>query len=72
MDKSEIRLRIVEVMVPQATRVGVLEPEYIVKSCSQLEEYVLGVKETGEESDSPTTRKRRKPKGTTSETESST
>ena len=70
MDKSEIRLKIVEVVVPQATRVGVLEPEYIIKTCSQLEEYVLGIKEKGELSDSPVTRRKRKPKGTTSGTES--
>mgnify|MGYP001048052596 CR=1 FL=1 len=68
MDKTEVRLRIIEAVVPQATKVGITEPEYIVKTCSTLEEYVLGSVNNGELPDSPPVRRGRKPKGRTSET----
>lgn len=71
MDDIEARLRIVEAVVPQASRVGIVEPEYIVKTCSFLEEYVLGSKKNDELPDSSPVRRGRKPKRTTSNTESS-
>lgn len=41
MEEREIRLRIVEAMIPQASRVGVTDPTAIIESCAQLEKYVL-------------------------------
>lgn len=46
--KEEIRLRIVEAVLPAATKVGLNEPEHIVKTCSNLENYVLGLGKQGE------------------------
>lgn len=65
---QEIRLRIAEVVIPQATRVGIVEPEHIVKTCKEIEKYVIGNVETGEQPDSPPVRRGRKPKRTTSDT----
>lgn len=65
MDKSEVRLRIVEVLVPQATRVGIEQPEYIIKACTQLEKYVLDLKEDENQPDSSPAKKANRPaKGT--------
>jgi len=36
MDDCEIRLRLLEVLIPQATRVAIIEPEYILKTCRIL------------------------------------
>jgi hypothetical protein len=61
MDKAEIRLRIVEVLVPQATRVGIEQPEYIIKACTQMEKYVLDLKEDESQPDSSPARKTNRP-----------
>lgn len=66
---DEIRLRLVEAVLPHATRVGLGEPEHIVKVCTHLEKYVLDSAQTGEKlSDSPPKRPPGRPsiKGTTS------
>lgn len=64
MDQSEVRLRILEVLIPQATRVGIQEPEYLVNTCKTLEKYVLESKSGESKSDSPPKRKPgRPPKG---------
>jgi hypothetical protein len=68
-DDHEIRLRILEAVLPQATRVGLEEPDQIVKVCTRLEKYVLDSAQIGEKlSDSPTKRPPGRPsiKGTTS------
>lgn len=68
-DLHEIRLRILEAVLPQATRVGLGEPDHIVKTCTQLEKYVLDSAQIGEKlSDSPPKRPPGRPsiKGTTS------
>lgn len=52
MDDREIRLRIVEVVVPQATR-HAIEKSQIVDICTQLENYVLGLMHGEELPDSP-------------------
>ena len=44
MEDKEIRLEIVKTVVPQASKVSLVNSETIVKTCSQLEEYVLGSK----------------------------
>jgi hypothetical protein len=55
MDDCEIRLRLLEVLIPQATRVAIIEPEYILKTCRILENYVIGSQqlEKGDEPESP-------------------
>lgn len=72
LNENEIRLRIVEAVIPQATRVGLVDPEAMLDTCSKIEKYVLDLDSKGEESlDSPTRRRGRKPrKGTTDETTS--
>jgi len=42
MDLPEIRLEIVKVLVPQATKYGLDDPQKIIEKASQLEGYVLG------------------------------
>jgi hypothetical protein len=65
MDKAEIRLRIVEVLVPQATRFSIEQPEYIIKTCRQLESYVLDLIDDESQPDSSPKRKPGRPaKGT--------
>lgn len=61
MDKVEVRMRIVEVLVPQATRVGIEQPEYLIKACTQLEEYVLDLKNDEKQPDSSIHRKTNRP-----------
>jgi len=66
MDEREIRLRIVEVMVPKAAQIGIIKPETIVDSCMQLEKYVLGSQEGEDQPSSPPAKRRgRPPKETT-------
>ncbi len=50
MDDSEIRLRIVEAVMPQASRVALTDSEIIVKTCTVLENYVLKSKLSGQKS----------------------
>lgn len=56
LEASEVRLRIVECVIHQATRVGIFDPSGLIESCTQLEKYVLDSK-TVEELPAPTTRK---------------
>lgn len=68
MDNIEIRLQILKAVLPQASRVGLGEPEHIVDICTRLEKYVLDSATTGEKlSDSPPKRPPGRPplKGTT-------
>lgn len=50
MDNKEIRLRIVEVMVPKASQVGITNPSEIIKKCAELEDYVLSSAKVSEDS----------------------
>ena len=43
MQADEIRLRIFEGMVGQATKVGLFDPSKLIESCAQVEKYVLGL-----------------------------
>lgn len=56
MQADEVRLRLVEVVLGQATRVGLFEPEKLVATCTQLEKYVLGLPQV-EEAPTSTPRK---------------
>lgn len=59
MDNKEIRLRILETLVPKASQVEVTNPERIVRLATELEQYVLGSKEASEDSPTSQTRKGR-------------
>ena len=61
MTNQEIRLRILEQMIPKAAQVGITKPEMIIESCSQFEKYVLGSDE-GEDSLTSKPRRRRGPR----------
>lgn len=56
---EEIRLRIVEAVLPAASRAGLTDPQLIVKTATTLEQYVLGV------ADPKPARKGKKGKGST-------
>ena len=56
MEEREIRLRIVECVINQATKVGLFDPTGLIDSCAQLEKYVLDSRPV-EELPAPTTRK---------------
>ena len=45
METPEIRLRLVEVVVGQATRVGLFDPVGLIDTCTKLENYVLDWKQ---------------------------
>ena len=50
MDNSEIRLRIVEAVLPQASAVGLSDAQIIIKTCTGLEKYVLKSETSGKKS----------------------
>lgn len=56
MQVDEVRLRIFEGMVGQATKVGLFDPSKLIESCAQVEKYVLGLQPV-EDAPTPTTRK---------------
>ena len=67
-DLHEIRLEILKMVIPQASRVGLENPQSILQTCTQFEKYVLDSAQTGEKlSDSPPKRPPGRPsnKGTT-------
>lgn len=65
MQRDELRLELLKLVVPQATRVSLSEPEYIVKACTHLEQYVLDFNEGEKLPDSPPKRTPSRPKRTT-------
>lgn len=62
MDNAEARLRIVEAVVPQATKVGLTQGEPVIETCKKLEEYVFSSDKGGEKPASPAARKKRQPR----------
>ena len=46
MDDKEIRLRIVEAVLPIASRVEIQSDELLTKKCEELEKFVIGKKPT--------------------------
>lgn len=71
MDDREIRLRIVEVVVAKASQVGIVKPELMIETCTQLENYVLGSKQGEEQPTSPPVKRRGRPPKETTMTEPS-
>jgi len=61
MDEREIRLRIVEAVIPQASRVAMQDPVSIINTCTTLESYVLDSKKGETLPDSPPRRKTGRP-----------
>lgn len=43
MQEDEIRLRVFEAMVGQATRVGLFDVSRLIESCTLVEKYVIGL-----------------------------
>lgn len=66
-DSISIRMRILEVVIPQATRVGITSPKTLIDSCTVFEEYVLGSQREEMKPDSSTPRKTRRPRNETTE-----
>ena len=56
MDEIQVRLKLVEALLPHATKVGITEPERIIKTCTELEKYVLDSKQSEKSPDSPAKR----------------
>jgi hypothetical protein len=56
MQADEIRLRVVEAVIGQATKVGLFDPVGLIESCTKLEKYVIGLP-PAEEVPTPATRK---------------
>ena len=56
MRGDDVRLRVFEAMVGQATKVGLFDVTKLIESCAQVEKYVLGLP-TVEDPPAPTTRK---------------
>ncbi len=42
MQADEVRLRVFEAMVGQATKVGLFNPKELIESCTLVEKYVIG------------------------------
>ena len=55
MQEADVRLELVKVMIPVASRHGLTSAE-LVESCTRLEKYVLGLSSVGE-APTPTPRK---------------
>jgi len=56
MQADEIRLRVFEAMVGQATKVGLFDVTKLIESCAHVEKYVLGLPAV-EDPPAPTPRK---------------
>jgi hypothetical protein len=65
MDKTQVRLSILSMVIPQASRVSITDPAHIIKTCTDLEKYVLDSEKGENLSDSPAKRAPGRPKRTT-------
>ncbi|CAB4140697.1 hypothetical protein UFOVP669_5 [uncultured Caudovirales phage] len=65
LDERLVRLELLKVLLPAASRAGLTDPSAIVQSAGTLEKYVLGLSQHGEKTpDSPTSQQFSKaPKG---------
>lgn len=60
---TEIRLRILSMVIPTASKVGIAEPENLIRIASVLEKYVVESHHAGEKlPDSPTRAQQDKPR----------
>jgi len=48
MDNSTIRLELMKVLIPQAARNAILDPDMLIEKCTSFERYVLGSTYSGE------------------------
>lgn len=64
MLKEEIRLRILSLMIPKASQLGITDPEIVIGACSQFEKYVVGsdFDDVSEDSLTSITQRRRGPR----------
>lgn len=62
MNDVTIRLELLKVLIPQATKYGLTEPQMMIDTCTQLEKYVLDSKHGESQPDSPTARKMGRPR----------
>jgi len=68
MPDRDIRLKILEIVLPNASKVGISKPENIIEICSHFEKYVIGFQQCEEKSASqPQTRQKRSSKKATEE-----
>lgn len=68
MVEQDIRLKILEIVVPTATMAGINKPENIINICSHFEKYVIGSPKSEEKSASqPQIRKKRSSRKATEE-----
>jgi hypothetical protein len=65
MDKAQIRLTLLSMVLPQASRVSITDPKLIIETCTELEKYVLDSEKGENLPDSPTKRAPGRPKRTT-------
>lgn len=65
MDKTQIRLALLGMVLPQASRVSMTDPKLIIETCTTLEDYVLDSKKGEKLPDSPPKRAPGRPKRTT-------
>lgn len=65
MDKVQVRLALLGMVVPQASRVSITDPTTIIETCTTLEKYVLDSIKGENLPDSPTKRAPGRPKRTT-------
>lgn len=54
---DEIRIELLKILVPVASRVGITDPEHIIGTCKKLEEYVS----SAQREDAPASPSARKP-----------
>lgn len=68
LNRSEVRLRILGMLIPAASRHGISEPEQLIKSATELENYVVASDQpdvaTPDTSNRPTLTRPRKEKPT--------
>jgi hypothetical protein len=65
MAEIQVRLKLLEIVIPQASKVGITEPSLLIHTCTELEKYVLDSKQSEKSPDSQAKRPvGRPPKGT--------
>jgi hypothetical protein len=70
MSDAAVRLELLKVLIPQASKYGLTEPKIMIETCTQLENYVLDSKHGESQPDSPTTRRMGRPRKGQVETDS--